>query len=141
MNRLIEQLASWQEPALFFSDVLHAYRKRHQEHLIADQRSMLLARVNERLRSDKDLKHPHRKIVECLLDQFDVQQGIFQEVQFSNLVKKSRIGKSAAKGYLQFLEGKSYVEKRSDGYRLYFRLSGSLLGAVSRQPHHADGNL
>jgi len=81
-----------------------------------------LAYNNRHLRHDKDLRYPHLKILDFLDGEFDSTKNEFKEVHFSKLVKESRVGKNMAKSYLSLLEQKGYIQKRSDGYRIFFKL-------------------
>ena len=75
--------------------------------------------------SDTDLSHPHRKILEYLLQQYDHETQSFKEVHFSKIVREARIGKNMAKEYFAFIEERNYVERRTDGYRVYYRYSAA----------------
>jgi len=76
----------------------------------------------EKIRNDKDLRFPHRKILEFLLGQYDFEKKEWREVNFSRIVREARIGKNKAKSYLTLLETKGYVEKREDGYKKWWRV-------------------
>ncbi|VTR66899.1 hypothetical protein DESC_530013 [Desulfosarcina cetonica] len=77
--------------------------------------------LSEIMLNDKELRHPHIKILNYLADQCDMHTGKFKEVHFSKIVEEARVGKNKAKGYLDLLD-KGLVECRSDGYRVYFRI-------------------
>lgn len=76
---------------------------------------------------DKDLTHPHKKVLSFLLDKYDYEKNIFGKVFFSKIVKHCRLGKNKAKEYLVFLIEKGYVQKHDDGYRVWYFISESLL--------------
>ena len=98
---------------------------------------MWLSRVID----DHELRWPHRKILEFLCRQYDWQSNSFAEVHFSSLVRNARISKSRASGFLLHLERKQLIVRRTDGYRVYFRLrvavselDGSPVGSDSVSP-------
>ena len=101
-----------------FNDGLKTYKEGLLKESNASKRILWL----ERIRADKDLRFPHRKILDFLLDQYDFTRNEFKEVQFSVLVNGSRIGKNMANEYLSLLEQKKYIQKRSDGYRKFFKI-------------------
>lgn len=72
---------------------------------------------------DKDLSHPHKKVLLFLLDQYDYENNSFGSIHFSELVKKCKIGKNKAKEYLDFLTGKGFVDRVDDGYRVWYCIS------------------
>ena len=78
----------------------------------------------ERVRNDRELRHPHTKILNHLAGQYDFNRNLFAEVHFSRIVKECRIGKNMAKEYLDLLVGKGLVESRTDGYRVYYKVRG-----------------
>ena len=72
---------------------------------------------------DKDLSHPHKKILCYLLDQYDYNKNSFSDIHFSKLVKDCKIGKNKAKEYLDLLADKGFVERTEDGYRVWYCIS------------------
>ena len=74
------------------------------------------------IRQDKSLRHPHKKILEFLIEQYDYEKGVFREVNFSKIVKECKVGKNAAKGYLEFLVERGYINYRTDGYRKFYMI-------------------
>ena len=122
LKRIHEQLDIGAEGMCFLSDALSAYRDAclREAQLSMDPVLAWLARMQK----DKELRHPHRKILTCLLDQFDHQSGQFQEIHFSKLVKEAHVGKNAARSYLSLLEMKGYISARNDGYRTFLRMRG-----------------
>lgn len=113
-----QRLSSGQEVIQVFSDGLQAYKKR----CIGEVHSGSHPRIIERIRQDRQLRFPHRKIVETLLSQYDFKEQGFTELHFSRLVREARVGKNRAKGYLSLLTEKGYVQRRDDGYRKFFKL-------------------
>lgn len=109
---------------MFFDESLRMYRERclREAHMTAS--SAVIARLAEKVRQDRDLGFPHRKIMDVLLMQYDFQLADFKEVHFSRLVREARVGKSRARAYLSTLIGKGYVLERDDGYRKCFRPRG-----------------
>jgi hypothetical protein len=73
---------------------------------------------------DKELRHPHIKILNYLSDQFDMQTGKFEEVNFSKIVKECRVGNNKAKGYLDLLVEKGLIKSMSEGHRKNAIISG-----------------
>ena len=118
--RLIDGRLAAAEPVLrLFNDGLEAYRARLlHENRLGRIRQEVLAKIS----TDTDLRFPHRKILDCLLGEYDYARDDFREVHFSRLVQKCRIGKNKAQGYLTVLEQKSLVVRRDDGYRMFFRI-------------------
>ena len=87
--------------------------------------------VNEwsaKIRADSELRYPHRKLLDVLLLEFDATEGAFQGIHFSRLVKSARVGKNMAKRYLTLLEARGYVQKRSDGYRVFYAICRTARG-------------
>ena len=78
--------------------------------------------LSEIILNDKELRHPHIKILNYLADQYDMQAGNFMDVHFSKIVGECRVGKNKAKGYLDLLVAKGLIESRSDGYRVFYRI-------------------
>lgn len=102
-------------------DALRLYRQRH----IDDQLKLRSApqRLLQTFATDPDISYPQRKILEFLLRQFDHAHQRFQEVHSSKLVREARLGRGRAKEYLSTLEHKGYIQKRSDGYRVFYRIN------------------
>jgi len=49
-----------------------------------------------------------------------VTTGIFREAHFSKIVKECRLGKNKAREYLDFLVERGYINRRPDGYRVWY---------------------
>jgi len=81
-------------------------------------------KLYEKTRNDQDIRHPHRKIMEYLIGEYDYEMQEFKSVHFSKLVKETKIGKNMANSYLQDLKDKKYIECWTDGYRTFFRVLG-----------------
>lgn len=109
--------------ALFsvFNNGLQMFRQQALADASLTSSSHAVGRILNRARADH-LRFPHRKILDALLARFDYTSHSFQEANFSALVKEAHIGKNAAKEYLEFLEQKGYILRRSDGYRLFFKI-------------------
>lgn len=101
-----------------FNAGLEAYRGRLLTETRASPANALLARIQR----DSELRFPHRKILEFLSQQYDFAAQEFKEVFFSEIVRNARVGKNRAGRYLSLLERKGLVEKRHDGYRLFFKI-------------------
>lgn len=117
LTRIEEKLAAGGELFSFFSAALKAYRQNQLE--IERTPHMALARFA----GDAELRFPHRKLLEALINLWDFEKATFGEIAYSKLVRKARVGKQAAREYLSLLLQKQYVEKRSDGYRIWYRLA------------------
>jgi predicted transcriptional regulator len=76
----------------------------------------------ERMRLDKTLRHPHRKILDFLSGLYDELANAFKEVHYSEIVKKCRLAKNMANSYLRFLADKAYISRRDDGYRIWYKV-------------------
>lgn len=122
LKSIQEQLDAGLEGMRFLSSALSAYRDAclREAQLSMDPVLAWLARMQK----DKELRHPHRKILARLLDEFDFLEGQFQEIHFSKLVKEAHVGKNAARSYLSLLETKGYISARNDGYRKFLRMRG-----------------
>jgi hypothetical protein len=72
--------------------------------------------------NDRSLRFPQRKIIECLLLNYDYDSGLFRELHFNSVVKQAHVGKNAARDHLKHLEQSGYVHCRFDGYRKFFRI-------------------
>ena len=119
--RVLELRLAVAEPlSRVFNDGLEAYRTRllHQNRQ-GRVRQELLTRIN----TDGELRFPHRKILDFLGGEYDYNKDEFKEVNFSRLVKECRIGKNRAQGYLSVLVRKGLVTRRTDGYRIFFRIA------------------
>lgn len=84
--------------------------------------SEIMEALHKRIRDDRELRHPHVKILNYLAGQFDYENSRFEEVNFSKVVRECRIGKNKAKEYLDLLIGKGLIESRTDGYRVFYRV-------------------
>lgn len=124
LDRIEARIASNSEPADFFSEALKAYRGKVNAEFESEKKRSKLDRLSEIFRRDAMLRYPHRKILDFLLSQYDFRTESFKEVHFSRLVRESRIGKNMANTYLKPLEDKGYIERRSDGYRVFFKIKG-----------------
>ena len=117
-----ERLRPGQQVLQALDDGLVAYRRRVLADAHIAERARVLDGWSAKIRADTGLGFPHRKILEFLASQCDLQMKKFKEVHFSRLVKEARLGKNRASGYLVLLEQKGYVHRRSDGYRTFFKL-------------------
>ena len=120
---LIERkLTVAEEGFQLFSDGLDAYRKRWARTMQSSIAYSTSRKLGEKIRNDLELRFPHRKILECLAEQYDYENNRYTEINFSSLVKHACIGKNLAKQYLTLLEEKGLIERRDDGYRVFYRL-------------------
>lgn len=119
LNRVEHKLTKNTDVFQFFQDGLSAYKDRHLEQAETDN---LQAKWLAKITSDNELRYPHRKIVDFLLSQYDSHNRSFKEVHFSKLAKEARVGKSNTRTYLSLLERKQLIERRHDGYRIFFRI-------------------
>lgn len=111
-----------QEPLFIINEGIKSYDARKHKELQSLTITPLLNKLFEKIRNDKELRFPHRKILESLLGQYDFEKSKFKEVHFSRLVREARVGKNMAGSYLRLLEEKGYVEKRVTGYRHFYRM-------------------
>ena len=110
------------ETFLFVNEGLKAYEQRKLKDCQLSPNNSMLNKLYDKIRNDKDLRFPHRKILEFLLGQYDFEKNQFREVHFSRLVIEARVGKNMAGSYLSLLEQKGYIEVRNDGYRKWCRV-------------------
>ena len=122
LKHLDDRLRVGQESLHFLDEGLRVYREQSLEQARMSIRKQPVLEIAERIRHDAELRFPHRKILDVLLGEFDFVAGGFKELHFSALVKRARVGKSMAGIYLSLLEERGYVEKRSDGYRIFYKL-------------------
>lgn len=123
LQRIEQQLSRGSETFAFYSEALGQYRNRILKEQGEEFQRGIIDRLREKFCLDKELRYPHRKILDFLLSRYDFQTGHFQEVIFSELVDGARVGKGTAKQYLTLLGAKGYIVKRSDGYRIYFKIA------------------
>lgn len=120
LSRVEQQLGNGKETFEFFRDGLQAYRDRSlSQSATANLHGKWLAKISQ----DKELRFPHRKILEVLLNQYDFEKGQHIELHFSKLVQEARLGKNKAQSYLSLLLQKHYIAVRNDGYRLFYKLN------------------
>lgn len=124
LQELEDKLNMGEETFLLFNNGLKAYKERHLYDVKVSDSNIVLNKLSEKFRNDKELRYPHRKILEFLLSQYDFDKSEFNEVYFSQLVKEAHLGKNMADSYLSLLKQKSYIQKRTDGYRTYFKIMG-----------------
>lgn len=122
LREVRQKLTSGEETFQFFKDGLSAHKDRALKDTELSNAQTAINKWAEKIRRDKELRFPHRKILDALLQQYDFEKHNFNEIQFSKLVKEAHVGKNAAKAYLALLEQKGYVEKRDDGYRIFFKI-------------------
>ena len=82
---------------------------------------------------DKDLTHPHKKILSYLLEQYDLGKNCFDSINFSRIVKDCKLGKNKAKEYLDLLINKKLIEKQDDGYRVWYCISSCMIPKEGNQ--------
>ena len=123
-NQIEERLSLGQDTFLLIRDGLQAYKDRWAQDFQGAATNLSMHKLYEKIRNDKDLRFPHRKILDCLLGQFDFSTKDFKELNFSRLVKEARVGKNMAGSYLRLLEEKGYISVRDDGYRKWVRVKG-----------------
>jgi hypothetical protein len=119
-----ESLAGGRDVFHVFSQGLKCYR---EELLRGSEHTIIL----ERIRADRELRFPHRKVLDCLLGQYDFSERAFKEMHFSKLVKEARLGKNMAKSYISFLEERGYLQTRDDGYRKFIRIRSCQCSGLS----------
>ena len=82
------------------------------------------AQILTRLRNDSGLRFPHRKIMDVLINCADPKSGDFAELNFSTLVKRARVSKGRASGYLSILKEKGLIQERRTPYQTFYRAAG-----------------
>ncbi len=117
MNTLENLLRGGEDTFQLFRDGLRAQKERHLHQLTENP----IKNIQEKIFTDKELGHPHKKIMQSLMD-YDYQKQRFKEKNFSKLVKDAQVGKNKANEYLEFLRNKNYLQKRSDGYRHHYQI-------------------
>lgn len=122
LRNVDEKLDSGKDSFQFFSDGLKAYKDRTLREVGPSGTQLVLNQWAAKIRKDKELRFPHRKILDVLLQHYDFEKQHFKELYFSKLVKEAHVGKHAAKGYLILLEQRGYVQKSDDGYRIFFKV-------------------
>jgi len=118
-KKLTESLDISREHQFLITNGINGYKKR----IIGDFKSSPQERLYSKIRTDRTLRHPHRKILDFLIDRYDPVQGVFQEVHFSRIVRECRLGKNKAREYLDYLIARDFLQKRSDGYRVWYVIS------------------
>jgi len=121
-KNLEELIAPGKETFEFFRKGLASYKEQSIKEKVCEEKIPDFHKLHERTRQDRELRFPHRKIIELLAGAYDYQKGKFQELHFSKLVKDAKLGKNKAKEYLTFLIQKNYIEERTDGYRNFYRI-------------------
>lgn len=124
LKQIEEKINLGQEGFQFFNDGLQAYKERNLKNLQISITGVSTMELSAKIRADKELKFPHRKILDFLLGQFDFKTSKFGEVHYSKLVRECHIGTNMANKYLSLLEKKGYIEIRDDGYRKFFKIMG-----------------
>jgi len=124
LKQIEEKINLGQQGFQFFNDGLQAYKKRCLKNLQISITGVSTMELSAMIRSDKELKFPHRKILDFLLGQFDFNTSKFKEVHYSKLVRECHIGTNLANTYFSLLEKKGYIEVRDDGYRKFFKIMG-----------------
>lgn len=120
IEQLRKELDAGRESREFLDAGLKAYREKCLKEVGA--RPDPIAPIWARIRSDPEIRFPHRKILERLAARYDFQAKAFSEIHFSGLVKESRVGKNKAKEYLALLEAKGFIASRTDGYRKFYKI-------------------
>lgn len=102
--------------------VLSDTLKAHRANVLREVQNGPMNAILTKVRTDPELRFPHRKILEFLASRYDFTTNAFQEAFFSQIVRGARLGKNRAREYLAVLERKGYIQSRHDGYRLFFRI-------------------
>ena len=79
--------------------------------------------ILEQIYSDPDIRYPHQKIIQYLLNQYDYKLKKYNKIYFSKIVKDARIGKNKAKEYLSLLIDKELLLKSTDGYKVFYEIN------------------
>lgn len=121
---LKESLSIGREHYFLINNGIEGYKRKISNGFNAKEKTLIKEKLFEMIRKDNTLRHPHRKIMNFLIEQYDYGQGKFREVHFSRIVKECRLGKNKAKEYLDLLVEKGVLETRSDGYRRFYWVRG-----------------
>ena len=106
---------------LFFSRGIEGVRKQAIEETQAPGK-MFYSSLANRINQDPVLGLPHWKILQYLSRQFDTSKCQPTEVHFSKIVRECRLGKNKAGEYLKTLADKGFINRRSDGYRVWYSM-------------------
>lgn len=109
-----------EEEFLFFKQGTEGYREKI---IKKEQRLDIQEQLYKKIRADKELRYPHKKILNFLIEKYDFEKKCFGEINFSKLIKDCHVGKNMGKEYLEFLIEKGYLLKRSDGYRIWYKIN------------------
>ncbi len=82
-----KKLTTGQEIHELFNQGLRVYKENLLKKARISQRNNLLYQWSEKIRNDRDLNYPHRKILDFLSGQWDFAKNQFKEVHFSKIVK------------------------------------------------------
>ncbi len=101
----------------FFNKALSNDKKTKQKNL--QSKNIIL----EQIYSDPDIRYPHQKIIQYLLNQYDYETKQYKKVYFSKLVKETRIGKNKANEYFSLLMDKGLLQRSTDGYKVFYEIN------------------
>ncbi len=124
---LKESLSIGREHQFLINHGIEGYKRKISNGFKAREKILIKEKLLETVRKDTSLRHPHIKIMNFLIEQYDYVQGKFREVHFSKIVKECRLGKNRAGEYLEFLLEKGFLESRTDGYRRFYWVGGDCI--------------
>ncbi|MFX1453071.1 MAG: hypothetical protein ACFFCM_19710 [Promethearchaeota archaeon] len=119
---LKESLSIGREHQFLINHGIEGYKRKISNGFNSKERTLIKEKIFELIRKDNTLRHPHRKIMNFLIEQYDYGQDKFGEVHFSRIVKECRLGKNKAREYFEFLGEKGFLDTRTDGYRRFYRI-------------------
>lgn len=120
VDRLEGQFRGGAEMFALFHDGMDAYAERRLK--AANLTAAPVQQIAARALADPSITYPARKILDALLSLYDYRSASFGEMHFSRLVRLARVSKSRAASHLAHLETGGYVEKRTTGYRVFYRI-------------------
>jgi len=125
-NQLEDKLTTSEDAFLLIQDGLEAYKKRCLKDIVEAGGISKIHQWREKVRTDEELKWPHKKILDFMIGQYDYQKKQFKEKAFNEIVTGAKIGKNMAKEYLHVLQQKGYVDHKNTGYRHLYQIRDKL---------------
>lgn len=99
--------------------------KEHLKEKIPKERLDIRHRLFEMYRYDTRIRYPHNKILKVLIAEYDGHS--FGYVNFSEIVKKAKIGKNKASQYFAELEEYNYIISRWENKNHLFKINARII--------------
>lgn len=122
LKRIDDKLSQGQDYFTIINHGLNGYRKNVEKELSQTNAVRQTRKILLQISEDNEIRHPHKKIIEFLLKQYDHEKQQYKEIPFNKLVRNCHVGKNMANNYLSLLIRKGYIERRSDNYRIYYKI-------------------